>query len=469
VVKLHVKLGKPIPSVDPTVITKGDGGGGGGHQRAQSTVATATSAPAAGNANVVGGQTQAQIYRAVHQQPQPVVQKINFVPAAPPSSEHATSVSGLLADKPTPLPLPLVPPQQVEVNIPRFPDERDVRPVGHEYIEEMRNADGKVTSFNCKLCECRFNDPNAKEMHMKGRRHRLQFKKKVDPDLVVDLKPSLRQRKVEAERARRAQDLWKWRREAEEEDRSFWNDQRGGEEAAAAVAERLPPRQGGSSSSAAFAAGMGPGCNGPPLLPPPFAGSGARPGTDRDRSVMAKHAEIFPGGESLERVQRAVAAVEKALKAVSDSMAEEDGAASCSVGTAGQNEYFAEGHHADEDNQKHRLLKGVMRVGVLANGLIISGDNFFKLVVLCGARPTHALLDRIADALQTQIEAPGVAVSRSHDEGSITVTHEATEEFETIHVEIAVTSPLVREESINKVNPDELDRRGCLAALAALR
>ena len=31
-------------------------------------------------------------------------------------------------------------------------------------------------SFNCKLCDCKFNDPNAKDMHMKGRRHRLQYK-----------------------------------------------------------------------------------------------------------------------------------------------------------------------------------------------------------------------------------------------------------------------------------------------------
>ena len=48
---------------------------------------------------------------------------------------------------------------------------------GHEYIEEIKNeATGKIISFNCKLCECKFNDPNAKDMHMKGRRHRLQYK-----------------------------------------------------------------------------------------------------------------------------------------------------------------------------------------------------------------------------------------------------------------------------------------------------
>lgn len=47
---------------------------------------------------------------------------------------------------------------------------------GHEYIEEVKNEYGKVISFHCKLCDCKFNDPNAKLMHMKGRRHRLQYK-----------------------------------------------------------------------------------------------------------------------------------------------------------------------------------------------------------------------------------------------------------------------------------------------------
>lgn len=58
-------------------------------------------------------------------------------------------------------------------------NEPEVQPVGQDYIEEIRGDDGKALSFNCKLCDCKFNDPNAKEMHMKGRRHRLQYKKKV--------------------------------------------------------------------------------------------------------------------------------------------------------------------------------------------------------------------------------------------------------------------------------------------------
>ena len=47
---------------------------------------------------------------------------------------------------------------------------------GGEYLEEIKNDEGKVVSFHCKLCECKFNDPNAKEAHLAGRRHRLSYK-----------------------------------------------------------------------------------------------------------------------------------------------------------------------------------------------------------------------------------------------------------------------------------------------------
>ncbi|KAL4717363.1 hypothetical protein ACJJTC_017250, partial [Scirpophaga incertulas] len=93
--------------------------------------------------------------------------------------------------------------------------EPEVQPVGQDYIEELRGDDGKALSFNCKLCDCKFNDPNAKEMHMKGRRHRLQYKKKVQPDLEVKVKPSMHQRKLAEAKAQRMMvrdEIWARRR-----------------------------------------------------------------------------------------------------------------------------------------------------------------------------------------------------------------------------------------------------------------
>lgn len=66
--------------------------------------------------------------------------------------------------------------EDAKSDLSKLDDKPEVQPVGQDYIEEIKNEEGKVVSFQCKLCECRFNDPNAKEMHMKGRRHRLQYK-----------------------------------------------------------------------------------------------------------------------------------------------------------------------------------------------------------------------------------------------------------------------------------------------------
>uniref|UniRef100_S4RH11 C2H2-type domain-containing protein n=1 Tax=Petromyzon marinus TaxID=7757 RepID=S4RH11_PETMA len=95
---------------------------------------------------------------------------------------------------------------------------QDVLPVGYDYVEEVCNDDGRVIRFYCKLCECSFNDPNAKEMHLKGRRHRLQYKKKVNPELQVEVKPSIRARKFQEERVRLSMQKEEyWRRREEDE------------------------------------------------------------------------------------------------------------------------------------------------------------------------------------------------------------------------------------------------------------
>jgi hypothetical protein len=54
---------------------------------------------------------------------------------------------------------------------------------------------GKLTAFKCTLCDCQFNDLNAKDMHLKGRRHRGMYKKKVDPTIELAPKPPSAQRR----------------------------------------------------------------------------------------------------------------------------------------------------------------------------------------------------------------------------------------------------------------------------------
>ena len=57
-----------------------------------------------------------------------------------------------------------------------------------------------------------------------------------------------------------------------------------------------------------------------------------------------------------------------------------------------------------------RTLRGVMRVGLVAKGLLLKGDLDLELVLLCKEKPTTALLDKVADNLAIQL-AVSVTVS----------------------------------------------------------
>ncbi|XP_023932423.1 zinc finger RNA-binding protein [Lingula anatina] len=207
-----------------------------------------------------------------------------------------------------------------------------------------------------------------------------------------------------------------------------------------------------------------------------------RPDTSDDRHVMAKHASIYPNEQELQAVQSIVSTCEKALKLVSDAIAESDNPrpaeAEKLIKTEKKDEKEAEakeGDKEDDPNQPPRALKGVMRVGVLAKGLLLRGNLNVQLVVLCSEKPTRTLLERVADVLPKQmatvtdekyevkicVEEAGIIVSSaSEPETTCTVT---------------LTSPIMREnapegETVSvKDPPDVLDRQKCLDALAALR
>ncbi|XP_065169843.1 zinc finger RNA-binding protein isoform X2 [Atheta coriaria] len=425
VVMLHTKLGKPIPPVEPEVI--------GGTRK------SITSTP-----------------------------KINFVQSGGlgvPAPNNGDVKEEEIEDTPEP----------------------DIQPVGQDYIEEIKSEDGKVISFNCKLCECRFNDPNAKEMHMKGRRHRLQYKKKVNPDLVVDLKPSLRQRKIQEEKMRRAalrEEYWQRRHIAPDDDdeRMYWEERRRYEEDYMEWCRR---------------GNMGPF----PRGRPPFPGNGPPPMTRRiesndDRHVMAHHAEIYPKEEELQNIQRIVSHTERALKIVSDQMSEastvkEETPAAPTTDAEKtpetttpteandkpeeQTELKEDGRDNQlfsfqrEERDSNRTLKGVMRVGHLAKGLLLQGDTNVELVVLCSDKPTLTLLRTVVDMLPA-------ALKQVLPDNSYTVTINAAEAGFTVTeadltVLVQLTSPVMREQEAASggLDRDVLARGKCLQALAALR
>nr|XP_020451886.1 interleukin enhancer-binding factor 3-like isoform X2 [Monopterus albus] len=185
-----------------------------------------------------------------------------------------------------------------------------------------------------------------------------------------------------------------------------------------------------------------------------------------DRHVMAKHVEVYPSAEELEAVQKIVSHVECALKTVSDQL--------CTPKDCKENT------EAESDDSKERVLRGVVRVGLVAKGLLLKGDKELELVLLCSSKPTVTLLRQVAEKLTVQLEAIAVGtytVSQCPQDAAIAVT--STKES-LLTLTIHLTSPLVRTEQESEnteteetrtVNdpPDVLDRQKCLTALASLR
>ncbi|NWU93647.1 STRBP protein, partial [Upupa epops] len=193
-----------------------------------------------------------------------------------------------------------------------------------------------------------------------------------------------------------------------------------------------------------------------------------------DRHVMVKHSTIYPSPEELEAVQNMVSTVECALKHVSDWMDEKNKSTKCE-GDVDAKEEAAEGNAKDQGG---RTLCGVMRIGLVAKGLLIKDDMDLELVLMCKEKPTKTLLCIVKDNLPAQIQKlteEKYLVEERVNEAAIIIRN--TKEPK-LTLKVTLTSPLIRDEAEKKEGvdnvamkdpPDLLDRQKCLEALASLR
>uniref|UniRef100_A0A8C8CS08 Spermatid perinuclear RNA-binding protein n=1 Tax=Oncorhynchus tshawytscha TaxID=74940 RepID=A0A8C8CS08_ONCTS len=176
---------------------------------------------------------------------------------------------------------------------------------------------------------------------------------------------------------------------------------------------------------------------------------------------MAKHSTIYPSSSELEAVQTLVSTVEGALKHVSDWIDQ----------TAGQTDGQpnpTDSTMTEDGSPGGGVLCGVMRIGLVAKGLLIKQDMDLELVLMCREKPTDALLCTVCDNLPLQIQKlteDKYEVQRCVPEAAILVCS-TTEPKLTLKV--TLTSPQMREDS-DTDEQDMLDRHRCLVALAALR
>lgn len=196
----------------------------------------------------------------------------------------------------------------------------------------------------------------------------------------------------------------------------------------------------------------------PAMKPPP-----QRTFPNEDRHVEAKHASVYPSPDQLKAVQNMVSHIEQGLKSVSDWMVEQ-------------------GKTNDESKSEGPAtkLKRVLRVGLVAKGLLLKQDLDLDLVLLCAVLPTTTLLEcisnKLSEVLETQTEDK-YEVTPSTEDAAILVN---SMKEPRLKMQIHLTSRVVQEQMEKEKEgseepqsasapPDALDRQKCLASLASLR
>ncbi|XP_064380026.1 spermatid perinuclear RNA-binding protein isoform X6 [Dromaius novaehollandiae] len=169
-----------------------------------------------------------------------------------------------------------------------------------------------------------------------------------------------------------------------------------------------------------------------------------------------------------------VSTVECALKHVSDWMDEKNK----STKSEADVEVKEEAAESNAKDQGGRTLCGVMRIGLVAKGLLIKDDMDLELVLMCKEKPTKTLLYIVKDNLPVQIQklTEEKYLVEEHVNEAAIIIHNTKEPKLTLKV--ILTSPLIRDEAEKKEGvdnvamkdpPDLLDRQKCLEALASLR
>lgn len=110
-------------------------------------------------------------------------------------------------------------------------------------------------------------------------------------------------------------------------------------------------------------------------------------------------------------------------------------------------------------------LKGVMRVGPLANGLLLKSDSSVQLILLASDVPTTSFLESISSKLQSQLS--NKSESECYKVNACPTQARLDVKGASMCVQVGITSPAVRAQE--EVKAECLPRDKCLEHLASIR
>jgi len=208
-------------------------------------------------------------------------------------------------------------------------------------------------------------------------------------------------------------------------------------------------------------------CETTPAAVSAIAGFSAREGVNNDNKlIMQLHEKIYPAPAELSNIKNLVKLTEDNLKSISDTMRDETEAELKDKGLL--KEELAEG----EEKVETRVLKGCVRIGDLANGLLLKDDKALEMLVFCTDKPTVYMLQNVKakfEELLTEAQKKVITVEMQQAKSSFVVS-----DPKGYNITITMTSKAMEEEitaaSITAdVAAKVLDRKNCMRVLEELK
>ncbi|KHJ45955.1 zinc finger, C2H2 type [Trichuris suis] len=308
------------------------------------------------------------------------------------------------------------------------PLEKEAEVVGEEYLTLIPATKNKAAQFRCSLCNCEFSDLQAKETHLKGRRHRINFKKAVETkgDKCLPIEKT--------------------------------NDR---------------PRVGGKADV---------------VGPPTFAGDG-QASYPMDPTLAN---QLYALSKEIERLNEATISkmlkhieplkeITKAINVATEFIITNLNGFKPPVVKKETTEVSANAKESAKANSKQFFVK-IIRVDDLAKGIAIRGENRAEIVAVCQEMPTYDMYNAIEQLLASRIEANSnkkeYSVNRVEEPARAVVLHHVGEHAIEVHIRLgfakkpASTGKDVPEEKVEiqqAMETECTEERQCAEALVAVR
>lgn len=180
---------------------------------------------------------------------------------------------------------------------------------------------------------------------------------------------------------------------------------------------------------------------------------------------MDLHEQIYPESGELSAIKKLIQVTEDHLKTISDAMRDET---EQELKDKGLDLKTDEGASAVET----RVLKGCLRLGDLANGLILRGDFDLDMLVFCTDKPTKYMLQNVMTKFQellTESQKKVLEVKLSENKVGFTVHDKAGYQVTVTMSSKAMEEELTPAAVTGDIASKVLDRTLCMKAAQDLK